>query len=86
MFTVKGKDKDEMKFYISDVIQKTFVKVDEKGTKAAAATAVIHGCYGCCLAPHKPIPIYFNADHPFTYVIRNNKSGEIVFMGKQCKF
>lgn len=86
MFTVKGKDKDEMKFYISDVIQKTFVKVDEKGTKAAAATAVIHGCYDCCLAPHKPIPIYFNADHPFTYVIRNNKSGEIVFMGKQCKF
>lgn len=82
MFTIKDKMTN---FHISDVVQKTFVKVDEKGTEAAAVTAVVHHCNGC-LAIAKPLPIYFNADHPFTYTIRNNKSGEIVFMGKQCKF
>lgn len=81
MFTAK----DEMNFYISDVIQKTFVKVDEKGTEAAAATAVVYRC-SCCRVAAKPLPIYFNADHPFTYMIRNNKSGEILFKGRQCEF
>lgn len=80
MFTTK----DGTNFYISDVTQKTFVKVNEKGTEAAAATFVVHNFMCTCAA--EPIPIYFNADHPFTYIIRNNKSGEIVFMGRQCKF
>lgn len=82
MFTIKDKMTN---FHISDVVQKTFVKVDEKGTEAAAATVVVYHCNSCRVAA-KPLPIYFNADHPFTYMIRNNKSGEIVFMGKQCKF
>ena len=77
MFTTK----ERMNFYISDVMQKTFVKVDEKGTEAAAATYVSFKGVGCC-----PGRVYFNANHPFTYIIRDNKSGEIAFMGQQCKF
>ncbi len=62
--------------YISDVIHKAFIDVNEEGTEAAAATAVIIG-----LESIMEIPI-FQADHPFIYLIRDNNSGSILFMGR----
>jgi serpin B len=66
--------------YISDVIHKTFVKVDEEGTEAAAATAVI--MVAGCAAP-SPAKIYdFTADRPFLFLIRDRASGTILFAGR----
>jgi len=60
-----------------DVSHKAFVEVNEEGTEAAAATAVMmEGGTG----PSKPFE--FKADHPFLFLIRDNKMGSILFMGK----
>lgn len=69
----------EDKLYIGQVFHKAFVKVDEKGTEAAAATAVLMPRAGSA-APAEPIP--FKADHPFLYFIRDNASGLVLFMGR----
>jgi serpin B len=63
--------------FISKVIHKAFVDVNEEGTEAAAATAVVAG-FGA--APRTPVP--FKADHPFMFVIRHNATGSILFMGR----
>jgi serpin B len=63
--------------YISDVLHKAFVNVDEEGTEAAAATAV--GIHLTSLPP--PLPV-FRADHPFIFLIRDNSTGSILFMGR----
>ena len=63
--------------FISKVIHKAFVDVNEEGTEAAAATAVIM-IRGAAPAP----PPVFRADHPFIYLIRDRKSGSILFMGR----
>jgi len=66
--------------YISAVIHKAFVAVDENGTEAAAATAVIMSkTTGITISDP---PKIFNADHPFIFVIQDKNSGEILFMGK----
>ncbi|MBY0230280.1 MAG: serpin family protein [Gemmataceae bacterium] len=64
--------------YIKDVVHKAFVDVNEKGTEAAAATAVVVATKG---APAQVIPD-FRADHPFLFVIREKKTGAILFMGR----
>jgi serpin B len=68
---------------ISDVLHQTFVDVDEKGTEAAAATAVV------CLAPlsrapsrMKPFVPNFVADKPFLFVICDKQSHNILFLGR----
>jgi serpin B len=67
-------------FYISDVVHKAFVDVNEEGTEAAAATGVI---FAGALAIQRPRPpIVFRADHPFVFLIRDNRSGAILFMGR----
>lgn len=66
------------KLAISDVIHKSFVAVDEEGTEAAAAAAVI--VPGAALRP--PKPKVFPADHPFVFLIRHNASGAILFAGR----
>ena len=70
--------KDDLR--ISNVIHKAFVDVNEEGTEAAAATAVIIGVTS--VAPRMtPIP-EFRANHPFIFMIEDNTTGEILFMGK----
>ena len=63
--------------FISKVIHKAFVDVNEEGTEAAAATAVVMGA-----ASEPRTPIAFKADHPFMFVIRHNATGSILFMGR----
>jgi serpin B len=65
-------------FAISAVVHKAFVEVEEKGTEAAAATAVV----GVRTAAIPAREIVFRADHPFLYLIRDTKSGAILFMGR----
>jgi serpin B len=62
---------------ISAVIHKAFVDVNEEGTEAAAATAVIMATKGG--EPEYPV---FRADHPFLFLIRDNATGSILFMGR----
>lgn len=64
--------------YISEVLHKTFVQVDEKGTEAAAATSV--GVMALSAMPMEPIVIRF--DRPFVYAIYDKTSGTILFIGK----
>jgi serpin B len=63
--------------YISDVIHKAFVAVDEKGTEAAAATAVIMQTAGA-IQPDVSLTI----DRPFIFIIEDSASGQILFMGR----
>ena len=61
---------------ISQVIHQAFVKVDEKGTEAAAATAVV-------MRDTAAMPSnVFRADHPFIFIIQEKETGNILFMGR----
>lgn len=66
---------------ISDVIHKAFIDVNEEGTEAAAATAVIM-TRGARPQMMPKIPPTFRADHPFLFIIRDTRSGVILFMGR----
>lgn len=71
-----GMDGTKM-LYISAVIHKAFIAVDEEGTEAAAATAVVMKLLSAPVSP----PV-FRADHPFVFIIRDNLSGSILFFGR----
>ena len=68
---------DSGNMFFTDTIHKTFISVDEHGTEAAAVTSIEMA--GSALPP-KPIELKF--DKPFYFVIRDNVSGEILFMGR----
>jgi len=63
--------------FISDVIHKAFVSVDEKGTEAAAATAVLMEAAGARL-----MDVNLMIDRPFIFLIRDLSSGQILFIGR----
>ena len=65
---------------ISDVIHQSNVLVDEVGTEAAAATAVIMGDAGISADASKPIEM--RVDRPFLFFIHNRATGAILFMGR----
>lgn len=69
----------EESLFISDVVHKAFVQVDEEGTEAAAATGVIMRTTSMPSPPN-----VFRADHPFLFLIRHNESGKILFIGRVC--
>jgi serpin B len=71
---------DHRDFAISEVIHKAYVDVNEEGTEAAAATAVTMRALAM-RAPAAPPPV-FRADHPFVFMIRDNRSASILFMGR----
>jgi serpin B len=68
--------------YISDVIHKAFIEVNEEGTEAAAATAVVMKDHGLSGAHPLESPIIFRADHPFVFFIRDSRSNSILFLGR----
>jgi serpin B len=63
--------------FIGAVVHKAFVAVDEEGTEAAAATAVI---MELSMAPMFDVTL--TVDRPFLYIIRDLQSGQILFMGR----
>ena len=66
--------------YISEVFHKTFIAVDEKGTEAAAATAVTTVYAASILRPRKPLEV--RIDRPFFYAIQHVPSGACLFIGR----
>ncbi len=64
---------------IDKVIHKAFIDVVESGTEAAAATAVV---VRTSMVVSPKSLVMFNANHPFVFVIRDNATGCILFMGK----
>ena len=62
--------------YVSNVVHKAFVEVNEEGTEAAAATGIA--------MPYSLKPV-FNANHPFVFLIRHVDTGAILFLGRLMK-
>ena len=62
--------------FVSDVLHKTYVDVDEEGTEAAAVTAI---SIGATVVIDKTV---MRVDHPFIFAIREHQSGTILFIGK----
>lgn len=67
--------------YVDDVLQKTFIEVDENGTEAAAATAVIMN-KATSIGPSMEEIKEFKADRPFIYFIRDDVTHEVLFIGE----
>ena len=69
------------RLYISKALHKAFVEVNEKGTEAAAATAVMGPKKD---AAPRDVPFFptFKADRPFVFLIRHVKTGSILFLGR----
>ncbi|CAH2064558.1 unnamed protein product [Thlaspi arvense] len=66
--------------YVSKILHKACIEVDEKGTEAAAVSVALKMVAGCSL--HKSRKPDFVADHPFLFTVREDKSGMIMFMGQ----
>ena len=72
-----GMDGNPNWLYIGAVVHKAFVDVNEEGTEAAAATGVrTRG------KSEPPPPIIFQADHPFLFLIRDNSTESVLFIGR----
>ena len=68
---------------ISHVIHQTTIDVDEEGTEAAAATAVVMDMIVTGMRKKAPPPPFiFRADHPFLFALVDNRTGMILFMGR----
>jgi serpin B len=67
--------------YISDVVHKAFCEVNEEGTEAAAATGTMMKA-GAAAPRKEPDPKVFRADHPYLYLIRDNQTGAVLFLGR----
>ena len=65
--------------FISAVVHKAFVEVSEEGTEAAAATAVVMTRSAVHMHAEPPV---FRADHPFLFLIRDNRTGGLLFLGR----
>uniref|UniRef100_A0A8C7EQF4 Serpin B10 n=1 Tax=Neovison vison TaxID=452646 RepID=A0A8C7EQF4_NEOVI len=64
--------------FLSNVFHKAFVEINEQGTEATAGT-------GSVVSTRTRLPsIEFNANHPFLFFIRHNKTGNILFYGRFC--
>lgn len=65
--------------FISRVIHKSYIDVTEKGTEAVGVTGI---AFSISLQSKNPVIKIFNANHPFFFVIRDNSTGSILFMGE----
>ena len=62
--------------FIQNVIHQAYIDVNEEGTEAAAATGIVVGVTGIIE------PTIFKADHPFMFVILEENTGEMLFVGR----
>jgi serpin B len=69
---INGKDD----LYITAVVHKAYVDVNEEGTEAAAATGVVIGVRAAPVRPE------FRADHPFVFLIRDTRNDSVLFLGR----
>jgi len=60
--------------FIAHIIHKAYIAVDEKGTEAAAATGVV--------AEDESLPMEIRIDRPFIFLIKDNQTGTILFIGR----
>lgn len=70
--------KPEANLYITSVLHKAFIAVDEAGTEAAAATAVMVGVTSAM--PEEPLEV--KMDRPFIFAIQDDQTGTILFLGR----
>ena len=63
--------------FISDARHKAYVDVNEEGTEAAAVTGI-----GFSITSAGPPTPFFRADHPFVFLIQDDQTGNILFMGR----
>ena len=70
----------EDRVYISMMLQKARIKVNESGSEAAAVTVAQMTKCTSLSVPEEPVKFY--ANHPFVYVIREKSTGVILFVGK----
>jgi len=68
---------EETRLFIDEIIHKAVIDVNEAGTEAAAATAVVMRKTSVLMES-----VSFKADRPFIYAIRNTRDGTIYFLGK----
>ncbi len=78
-FSKMRKTRPGENIYLSKVIHKSYFAVDEEGTEAAAASAALMVA-GSAMPTEKPI--VFKADRPFFYMIRDESTNSILFMGR----
>jgi serpin B len=71
---MNGKSRD---LFLTAVVHKAFVDVNEEGTEAAAATAVV-----VTLSAAMPVRAEFRADHPFVFLIRDTRTDSVLFLGR----
>lgn len=76
-------DNVRQNLYLGLLKQKSRIIVDESGTKAAAVT--IGGMLGTMAPPSEDQPIIFHADRPFVYIIQENHTGTIYFIGAKLR-
>ena len=65
--------------FVSAVIHQAYVDVNEEGTEAAAATGIAVAATAVMVPKEPPV---FRADHPFLFLIRENRTGSILFLGR----
>uniref|UniRef100_A0A670IA17 Serpin family B member 1 n=1 Tax=Podarcis muralis TaxID=64176 RepID=A0A670IA17_PODMU len=65
--------------YVSHIVHKSFIEVNEEGAEAAAATAVV--ITTTCTSTHI-MEVDFNADHPFLFFVRHNPTRSVLFFGR----
>jgi len=70
----------DIQLYISYILQKTYIDVNEEGTEAAAVTII--GFETTSIGPSEPEKIYFTLDRPFVFVITEKETDAICFIGK----
>ena len=77
-----GITNDPRRVKLNAAIQKTFIKVDEKETEAAALTGIAGAIGGAAAGTPPPPPPIFRADHPFIFLIRETATNSILFLGR----
>lgn len=80
-FSRMTKRTPEFNFAISEVFHKAYIAIDEEGTEAAAATAIVMNVTSGRESPTS-LPVKVRVDHPFLFAIQHRESGTCLFLGR----